>query len=128
MVNHFITLSTSMKDYDRMLRVNELVKRELSEGIERDIAAEVNGLVTVTSAKVAPDLRSARVMISVLGAKEEAVLEMLERDRADLQNTLARNTSLKYTPILDFRIDRSLEKADEVLDIIDELDIDDTDQ
>lgn len=117
-----------MKDYDRMLRVNELVKRELSEGIERDIAAEVNGLVTVTSAKVAPDLRSARVMISVLGAKEEAVLEMLERDRADLQNTLARNTSLKYTPILDFRIDRSLEKADEVLDIIDELDIDDTDQ
>ncbi len=117
-----------MKDYDRMLRVNELVKRELSERIERDIAAEAQGLVTVTAVKVAPDLRSARVMVSVLGAKGGTVLKMLERDRADLQHTLARNTSLKYTPILDFRIDRSLEKADEVLDIIDELDIDDNDQ
>lgn len=117
-----------MKDYDRMLRVNELVKRELSERIERDIAAEAKGLVTVTAVKVAPDLRSAHVMVSVLGAKEETVLEMLERDRADLQRALARNTSLKYTPILDFRIDRSLQKADEVLDIIDELDIDDNEQ
>lgn len=117
-----------MKDYDRMLRVNELVKREVSERIERDIAAEVKGLVTVTAVKVAQDLRSARVMISVLGAKPETVLRLLERDRPELQRALATNTSLKYTPILHFRLDRSLEKADQVLEILDELETNDDEE
>lgn len=112
-----------MKNYDRMDRVNELVKRELGERIEREVAAEVNGLLTVTGVRVAPDLRSARVMISFLGPEPERkkVLPLLERERGDLQHALAAHTALKYTPVLDFRLDSSLERGDHVLGLIDEI-------
>lgn len=116
-----------MKEYSRLVRVNELIKREIGLSIEREIAGEIEGLVTVTRVETAPDLRTARVMISFLGGdpQRERLQELLERHRPDLQDAISRNTNLKYTPVLSFRMDRSAERADHVFHLLNELGLND---
>ncbi len=113
-----------MKDYDRLLRVNELLKRELGELFERHIAPMLKaGLITVTSVKTTPDLRHAAVSFSVLGAPDggEHALRCLLAQRKFLQDQLAHHVTLKFTPVLQFKLDRTGAKADNVLHLLDEL-------
>lgn len=116
-----------MKEYSRLVRVNEQIKREIGLSIEREIAGEIEGLVTVTRVETAPDLRTARVMISFLGGdpQRERLQELLERHRPDLQDAISRNTNLKYTPVLSFRMDRIAERADHVFHLLNELGLND---
>lgn len=78
----------------RLLRVNELVKRELSALITREIDFEP-ALVTISSVDVTPDLKNAHVFVSVLGAKSKSdVLEKLEAHRTILQADMAKSVVL----------------------------------
>lgn len=112
---------------DRMLRVNELLQRELGRLVERDVAPRMEALVTLTRVSTSPDLRQARVYVSVLGGDEQRheALRLLLECRKAMQSELGRCVRLKYTPVLTFHLDRTLEEADRVLSIINELDLDD---
>jgi ribosome-binding factor A len=105
----------------RLLRVNELVKRELSSRITREINFEP-ALVTVRSVDVTPDLKSAHVFVSVLGsASKSDVLAKLEAHRVELQSDLAKQVVLKYTPHLVFHLDDSIERGTRIIEIMREL-------
>lgn len=106
----------------RMLRVNELVKRELSSIIARDLAF-TDTLVTVNEVDVTPNLKSAHVFISVLGpARRGGVIEQLEAHRIALQTELSRRVVLKYTPHLSFHLDDSVERGSRIIEILQEID------
>src|SRR5436190_13865882 len=86
----------------RQLRVNELVKRELSGIIAREINFE-GALVSINAVDVAPDLKSAHVFVSTLGTENGAsMIAKLEVHRPALQAELSRHVVLKYTPHLIF--------------------------
>ncbi len=105
----------------RLLRVNELLKRELSALLVREMTFE-NLLVTVNQVDVTPDLKSAHVFISVLGSKgRKEVLPKLEASRVALQSALSKHVVLKYTPHLVFHLDDSIERGDRVLEILQEI-------
>ena len=105
----------------RLLRVNELLKRELSSLLVREMTFE-NLLVTVNQVDVTPDLKSAHVYISVLGSKgRKEVLPKLEASRAALQADLSKHVVLKYTPHLVFHLDDSIERGDRVLEILQKI-------
>jgi ribosome-binding factor A len=105
----------------RLLRVNELVKRELSLLITRDMDFEP-ALVTVSSVDVTPDLKNAHVFVSVLGAKSKSeVLEKLEAHRAIFQADMAKTVVLKYTPHLVFHLDDSIERGTRIVEILQKL-------
>jgi ribosome-binding factor A len=107
----------------RLLRVNKLLKRELSAIITREIQFE-NALVTVNHVDVTPDLKSAHAYVSVLGTDARpAVLQKLEANRVVLQTELARRVVLKYTPHLVFHFDDSIERGSRVLEILQEIEI-----
>ena len=103
----------------RQLRVNELIKRELSAIITREITFE-DALVTINAVNVAPDLKSAHVYVSVLG-QNKTVIPQLEEHRVALQTQLARNVVLKYTPHLNFHLDDSIERGTRVIEILQEI-------
>ena len=106
----------------RLLRVNELLKRELSALLVREMTFG-DLLVTVNQVDVTPDLKSAHVYISVLGSKgRNEVLPKLEANRASLQADLARHVVLKYTPHLVFHLDDSIARGSRVLEIVQEID------
>jgi len=109
----------------RMLRVNELLKRELGVLLERELLDQFNALVTVTRVDTAPDLRQATVYVSVFGndAQEQQALRRLQKGRSLLQREIGRRVELKYTPVLRFKIDRTMADADRILTILDELDL-----
>lgn len=114
---------------DRILRVNELLQRELGNVFISVVSSSMpKALVTVTRVKTAIDLRDATVFVSVYGKNidKDAVLAFLERNRALIQSELAHKIILKYTPKLHFRIDESAEQADKVFSIIRELDAEET--
>jgi ribosome-binding factor A len=111
--------STTMKH--RQLRLNEVVKRELSAIIARQINFE-GVLVSINSVDVTPDLKNAHVFVSILGAATGAsVIDKLEAHRPLLQAELSRHVVLKYTPHLIFHIDDSIERGARVLEMLQNL-------
>ena len=105
----------------RQLRVNELVKRELSAIIAREINFE-GVLVSVNAVDVTPDLKNAHVFVSILGSANSAsVIDRLEAHRPALQAELSRHVVLKYTPHLIFHLDDSIERGARVLEIMQDL-------
>lgn len=107
----------------RLARVAEILKRELSTAILREVPF-AGGIVTVTGVDVSPDLRNATVHVGVLGtaAQQKDALERLEQNRGLLQAECAKRVVLKFTPHLHFSLDESLERGARVLDILDQLD------
>ena len=105
----------------RMLRVNEVVKRELSGIIAREMNFE-GVLVSINHVDVASDLKNAHVFVSVLGTEAgESVISKLNSHRATLQAELARHVTMKYTPHLIFRLDNSIERGARVIEIMQEM-------
>jgi ribosome-binding factor A len=104
----------------RQLRVNELLRRELSGIITRELSFS-DALVTINQVDVTPDLKNAHVYVSVLGNGSEKVIEELESHRAVLQSALAKHVVLKYTPHLIFHLDRSIERGARIIEILQEI-------
>ena len=96
-----------------MRRVDEAVRAVLSEAIATDLADPRVGFVTVTQVKTSPDLRHARVYVSVLGddAERAASLEALGAAHGFLQSRLAVTLRLKHTPTLAFEYDDSVDRG-----------------
>src|ERR1700744_3319520 len=108
----------------RMLRVNEVVKRELSGIVAREITFE-GALVTINHVDVNSDLKSAHVFVSVLGSeKAESVMKRLEEHRAAFQSELARRVTMKFTPHLIFHYDESVARGSRIVEILQEIDSD----
>jgi ribosome-binding factor A len=108
----------------RLERVNEVLKRELSEIISREINFATQVLVTITAVDITPDLRQCHVFVSIIGqeAQKVRVLEQLEEHRTIMQRELSKRVVLKYTPHLYFKLDDSIERGSRVLKIIQDLD------
>src|SRR5438270_11143377 len=95
----------------RMRRVDEAMKAVLSDAIASDLKDPRVGFVTVTGVKTSPDLRHARVYVSVLGDAQarEASLEGLRSAHGYLQRWVASELTLKHTPALTFIYDESVD-------------------
>jgi ribosome-binding factor A len=109
----------------RTIRVDELLKQELA-GLIRDMKDPRVGFTTVMDVRTSPDLRHARVYVSVLGDEEDKqeTVGVLQRARGYLRARLGRDITLKYLPELHFELDRTLEQAARIDALLDELDPD----
>jgi ribosome-binding factor A len=112
--------STSVKN--RLDRVNELLKRELSDLVRREITFKAK-LVTIQQVDVTPDLKHAHVFVGVIGTQEEQkhALNELHDHRQRLQNELSKRVVIKWTPQLHFKLDTAGERGDRILNILDQL-------
>jgi ribosome-binding factor A len=107
---------------NRLDRVNELIKRELSDLVRREITFTAK-LVTIQQVDITPDLKHAHVYVGVIGTEEEQkqALSALHDHRQRLQNEVSKRVVLKWTPQLHFKLDNTGERGDRVLKILDEL-------
>ena len=92
----------------RLARVGELLKRELSSAVLREVS---------------PDLRNATVHVGILGSagEQKQALQRLEQHRVPLQAECAKRVVLKFTPHLHFRLDESIVRGMRILDILEEI-------
>lgn len=110
---------------DRIERLNSLIRREIAEAVPVVMAGSgVNvAAITVTRVSVASNLRNANVAISVFSpAKDRAhILSQVKARRQEFQRLVNRDIRMKYTPVLNFTLDESLERGDHVLDILSKM-------
>ena len=105
-----------------MRRVDEAVRAVLSDAIASDLQDPRVGFVTVTGVKTSPDLRHARVYVSVLGDERarEASLEGLRSAHGYLQGRVASELRLKHTPMLTFHYDESIDRGMRITELLEE--------
>lgn len=106
----------------RITRVNELLKREISACIEKNFEFP-DVLVTIHEVSTATDLKSAQVFLGVIGTPGQAqeVLDKLNRKRGFIQGVVMKRVVLRNTPQLTFVCDDSVERGVRVLNILDEI-------
>ena len=101
----------------RQLRVGELIRRTLSETLQRgevhDI--ELNRLsITVAEVRVTPDLRRATAFVLPLGGEQRAeALALLNRNRGELKRAIGKALTVKFIPELRFVLDETYDRLDE---------------
>jgi ribosome-binding factor A len=100
----------------RMRRVNEAIREILGDAIATELKDPRIGFVTVTEVDTSPDLRSARVYVSVLGSREERerTLAGLRSSHGFLQGKIANAMRMKRTPTLTFEYDESVDRGDRI--------------
>lgn len=103
----------------RLERVNEVLKRELGMAIVRELTF-AGALVTVHAVDVSPDLKSARVYISVIGnkAQTKAAMSKLEENHSLIQREVSKRVVLKYMPHFYFHLDDSIARGSRIMDIL----------
>ncbi len=111
---------------NRTIRINELVQRELSDILHKRYQQE-SVAMTITEVRVAPDLRDARVFVSIIGNDEVATakLKWLRSHSHMITQELGRRIVIKYMPRFEFVLDKSTARGTHLLGLLDDLDRED---
>ena len=107
---------------NRIGRINEEIQRELAALLRTVKDPRVHGLVSITHVDTTPDLRSAKVFVSVLNQQDgKEVIRGLKSAGGYLRRELGRALSLRYTPELLFQEDDSIDKGTHILKLLNDL-------
>lgn len=115
-----------MKTNNRLIRINDEIKKEVSEILRSDLKdPRITALMSVLKAETTADLKYCKIYVSVLGDKEatSTALKVLKGAKGYIRSLLAERINLRNTPELIFIYDDSLEYGIHISKIIDELNI-----
>ena len=105
----------------RPRKVADLIQRELTELLLREVRDPGIGLITITAVDVSPDLSHAKVFFTLLDAAQKASTEKaLHRAGGYLRSQIAHRIKLYTTPELRFVYDESIERGDRLSQLIDD--------
>lgn len=107
----------------RLVRVAGLIKKEISNIIQRDLHDPNLGFITVTKTTVTRDLKQSDIWISVMGDEDskKRTMEMLNESKQHIWELLASRVKLKYLPAIRFHLDTTIEYSIHINDIITRL-------
>lgn len=113
------------KNETRLGRINEELRKEISNIITFELKdPNITGLISVTKVKVTPDLKFAKVYVSILNAKNnEKTLQGLKDSSGFIRTQIAKTVNLRITPQLVFELDDSIEYGMKIDSIIKNLNI-----
>ena len=108
------------KNENRLNRINEELRKEISQIISFELKnPDATGLISITKVKVTPDLKYAKVYVSLLNSKnEDKTIEALKNSAGFIRSLVAKRLNLRITPELVFEKDDSMEygmKIDSIL-------------
>ena len=111
------------KNEARLNRINEELKKEVSHIITFELKnPNVTGLISVTRAKITPDLKYAKVYVSILNSKNvQKTMDGLKESAGFIRSQIAKRVNLRITPELVFELDDSLEYGEKIDSILKEL-------
>nr|WP_320145885.1 30S ribosome-binding factor RbfA [uncultured Anaeromusa sp.] len=112
----------------RIEKVQEFIKQEVSQIIQRDIKDPRVGFVTVTDVEMTRDLRHAKIFLSLMGSDEQkkATWEALNRALGFMRSEIGKRIRLRCTPELSLHLDRSLDYSNNIQKLLLQLEKDGT--
>ncbi|MHB9035356.1 MAG: 30S ribosome-binding factor RbfA [Armatimonadota bacterium] len=111
----------------RQEKIQGLIKVEVSEILQREFKDPRLGFITVIDVEVSPDLRHARIFVSVMGSEEErkANMAVLNKARHFVRQALGKRMHMKTLPEIEFRLDTSADKSIKIFELLEEIKHDD---
>ena len=107
---------------ERVLKLNQLIKKQLSQIIAKELEFPENSLATITRVETTPDIKISKVYVSVIPEKfRGTVLEILRKNQKNLHSLLKKQIKTKFTPNLKFEIDQQEIFASEIDKLLDEI-------
>lgn len=111
-----------MASSQRIQKVNELLKRELGKIILKEIEFSRDTLITITGVDTSPDLRGAKIWISVIPENQISLaLRVLKRNVYNLQKKLDKRLRMRPVPRIEFLKETKLEEAQKIEEILDKI-------
>lgn len=111
-----------MKEFSRTQRVGEQIRRELADILRQEFSEPSLGMLTVSGVDVSPDLKSARVYVTVLGGQNvEQTVQHLNDSAGRLRHYLSQRLTTRTTPRLQFVYDSSIEYGSRLSALIDSV-------
>jgi ribosome-binding factor A len=106
----------------RTEKINQLIKQQLSQIINKEIDFPNNLLVTITRVETTPDFKSAKIYLTILPENLRGTgLEILRKNKKNLHNILKKQVKTKFTPNLNFLIDEQELYASKINRLLDEI-------
>jgi ribosome-binding factor A len=107
----------------RVQRVQEELKKEIGQMLQREIKDPRIGFVTVTDVEVSKDLRNVKIFVSVYGSDQERSDTMagLESARGYIRTEIGKRIKLRYTPEISFRFDESIARGARIMELLNEV-------
>jgi len=107
----------------RTERVAEEIKHRMNSAMSRDIMDLNAGLITVSKVIMSPDLKLAKIYVSFLGNKEsvEILIESINERKKHIRFLLGKQLSLKYVPEIIFYYDDTMDYADKINKLLNEV-------
>ena len=111
------------KNSNRLGRIDEELKKEISNIINYDLKnPNITGLISVTKAKITPDLKYAQVYVSILNSKNtKETLAILKKSSGFVRSEVAKRINLRITPEIIFVLDDSMEYGERIDKILKEI-------
>ena len=108
---------------NRLNRINEELKRKISNIINYEVTnSNVTGLISVTSVKITPDLRYAKVFVSIINSRNtKHTLAAVKKSAGCIRSRIAQDVNLRVTPELVFELDESIEYGERIDSILEEI-------
>lgn len=109
--------------YKRSKRVQELLLEEISKLIQFELKDPRIGFATLTGVDLTDNLKHARVFVSIIGddKQKQETLKGLQSARGFIRSWLGKNLFLKYIPELDFQLDQTAERAQNISRLLNEI-------
>lgn len=107
--------------YKRTDRLNDQIKEEIADILMTKVKDPRIGFVTLTAVDISPDLRFAKVLVTILETKDperNLTLEGLQKASSFIRSELGRRLHIRYTPQLSFQVDEKLEEVKRVLNLL----------
>ncbi len=112
-----------MSDFSRVDRLRKQIRDVVSEIIQRRVKDPNIGIVTITDVELTGDLREAKVFYSTLGDEEtqRSTGRALKKALGFIQSSLARELRIRKAPIIQFKEDRSAERATRIQELLEQI-------
>ncbi len=112
-----------MANLRRQQKIASIIKQTICRAVLTDLDdPRIDGFVSVTKVDLSPDLRNANISLSIFAktpASENKTFMAIKAARSKLQGIIARTLDIKFCPIIEFHLDMTTKKAQEIISIID---------
>jgi len=111
----------------RTEKLSSLIKHEIGTILSRGFSDSNAGLITVTDVHITPDLKTAKIYISILGTEvvKKQALKSLEIHKKQMRQIIGSHLSIKFTPTIEFLLDETQDRVDRIEEILKKIHEDD---